>query len=81
MEEDKNAMTPEQLMLMHQLQDNCLPTSASISQARVEHQDWIPIARAFLDLCETESEAYWLFSKFVKTLDNIDRELLVSMGL
>ena len=73
----KKCLTPEQLVMMYLLQGNLLPTSASVSQARVEHQDSVALARAFLDLCEEDLEAYWLFARFRKMLDKIDRNLLV----
>lgn len=73
----KDSLTPEQLVLMYLLQGNHLPTPASVSQARVDHYDSMILARVFLDLCEAELEAYWLFARFSKMLDKIDKNLLV----
>ena len=74
---EDGGLTEEQLVLMHLLQENRLPTASSVAQARQEHQDWLPLARAFLDLCEEAREAYWLFTRFVKMLDTVDQKLLV----
>ena len=74
----KECLTPEQLVLMYLLQGNNLSTSASLTTAKTAHEDSMPLARAFLDLCESQREAYWLFVRFRKMIDAIDRNLLVS---
>ena len=70
-------LTPEQLVLMYLLQGSHLPTSDSVSEARVQHKDSIPLARVFIDVCETDREAYWLFARFSKMVDRIDKDMLV----
>lgn len=63
---------------MYLLQGSHLPTSDSVSEARVQHKDSIPLARVFIDVCETDREAYWLFARFSKMVDRIDKDMLKS---
>jgi hypothetical protein len=72
----QKCLTPEQLVMMYLLQHGQLPTSAGVHGVSVQHQDSVCLARAFLDLCEEEREAYWLYARFSRMLDKIDRNLL-----
>ena len=76
----KRRLSPEQLVLMYLLQGNCLPTSGSVGRARLLHRDSVPLARVFLELCDHDREAFWLFARFRKMMDSVDRCLLVSTG-
>lgn len=77
---EESGGTPEQLVLMFLLENNRLPTMASISQAREEQQDLLVLGRAFLDLCDEQVDTYFLFSRFVKKWNTIDQGQLVSGG-
>ena len=70
--------TSEQLVLMFLLENNHLPTMASISQARDEQHDLLVLGRAFLDFCDEQVDTYFLFSRFVKKWSAIDQGPLVS---
>ena len=66
---------------MYLLQGNHLPTSASVGRARLQYRDSVPLARVFLELCDLDREAYWLFARFRQMMDGVDSGLLVRGAL
>jgi hypothetical protein len=73
---EKQRLSPEQLVLMYLIQGNCLPTSDSVARARLLHRDSVPLARVFLELCDHDREAFWLFARFRKMMECVDSGLL-----
>ena len=67
-----------ELVFMYLLENNLLPTTATISSARDEHHNLFALGRAFLELCDEQMDAYFLLSRFVKKLDGMDQGQLVS---
>ena len=67
-----------ELVFMYLLENNLLPTTATVSSARDEHHDLFALGSAFVELCDEQVDAYFLLSRFVKKLDGIDQGQLVS---